>query len=147
MLMFLHPYCPCSRVSLIALSDLLQRSQKPVRAHVVFFASRQFRGSPQDSESRQRVELLSRVTVIDDYEGTLARRFGAHASGWTVMYNERGQLQFAGGITAGRGQAGSNPGSLAIAALLNGEKVTTHSHCVFGCPLMTESANDEGQVQ
>lgn len=146
-ILFLHPYCPCSRVSLDVLNELLQKSPIPVKVQVVFFASRQFGAPVQESESWQRAEQLDGVRVVSDYGGTLARQFGALSSGWTVVYDDTGRLQFSGGITAGRGHAGMNHGSAAIAALLNGERVAGRSHCVFGCPLSAVSPGGEGPIR
>lgn len=147
LLLFLHPHCPCSRVSLGVLNELLLASPIPVRAQVIFFASRQFAEPVEKSESWQQAHQLKGVTVVCDSGGCLARRFGAQASGWVVVYDSTGQLQFEGGITAGRGHAGANPGSEAIASLLKGQTVVNRSHCVFGCPIVSQSSGGEGIVR
>ena len=58
-----------------------------------------------------------------------------------VVYDQRGQLKFAGGVTAGRGHGGENQGAAAVAALLRGKPANCQSHPVYGCPI-TRSASD-----
>jgi hypothetical protein len=78
------------------------------------------------------------VTVLDDVDGTEARRFGALTSGQVVVYDADGRLRFSGGITPARGHAGDNAGRSAIIALLEGASSASVETPVFGCSLLDD---------
>jgi hypothetical protein len=88
------------------------------------------------------------VRVVADTDGADARRFGAIASGQTMLYGSDGRLQFTGGITGSRGHEGDNAGVDAIEAALqgdrsglDGDRTARTSTFVFGCLLF----NAEGR--
>lgn len=81
------------------------------------------------------VAAIPDVTVIPDPGGAEARRFGGLTSGHVVLYDTRGRLRFAGGLTSSRGHEGISVGHDAILAALDEDRVTTSSAPVFGCPI------------
>jgi hypothetical protein len=81
--------------------------------------------------------------VVSDPDGVEARRFNATTSGHTLLYNERGELLFSGGITQSRGHAGDNTGRFAIESLLAGEQSTCSTTPVFGCPIVASPSQKQ----
>jgi len=75
------------------------------------------------------------VTVMNDPGGEEAEIFGSLASGQTMLYDASGKLLFSGGITAGRGHSGDNPGRGTIVDLVLHGKSAVNSTPVFGCYL------------
>lgn len=126
-LVFLHPHCPCAPATVRNLGPLLERHPARVTVYVVDSYS-------QDSENGRLAAALPGAAVIADPDGTTARRFGAKSSGQVVVYDAGGSLVFAGGVTAGRGHPGANPGLDAVTAHLAG-RPGAGSAPVFGCPL------------
>jgi hypothetical protein len=85
-------------------------------------------------------ESIPGVQVVRDIDGIEARRFGATTSGETILYSQRGERLFSGGITSARGHAGDNAGRTAIEAYLKNGSSDFSQTPVFGCPLETPGA-------
>jgi hypothetical protein len=126
LLLFLHPHCPCAPATVRNLGPVLERHPAGVTVYVVAEAL--------DSENGRLAATLPGAEVVPDPGGATARRFGARTSGHVVVYGRDGKLAFAGGVTAGRGHAGDNPGLAAGRAALAGEPGPAAAP-VFGCPL------------
>ena len=77
------------------------------------------------------------VRVFMDHDGAEARRFGVATSGQALLYDAQGRLQFAGGITPGRGHAGDNAGSEAIVSRVKLHSAGRSDTPVFGCAFAT----------
>ena len=123
-IMFVHPDCACTRVSLDELEAAVRAGGK-ARVLVVLRST--------DSDVAARIgRIPGAVSLVDAGE---AARFGAATSGYTVAYDRAGALKFAGGITGSRGQAGRNVGGNSLRALLAGEPPRVDQHAVFGCGL------------
>ena len=135
LLMFLHPHCPCSRSSLAQLKALLADEPGKAVVQILFFDSPEFKLRIEESDNWKLAHNVPGVTVALDKDGKASRMFGACASGTVVLYDGAGQLQFTGGITAGRGHVGTNPAVEAVTACLNGATVTRRDYPVFGCPI------------
>jgi hypothetical protein len=136
LVMFAHPKCPCTRASIDELNRLLARCKDRIRVDVLFF---QPSGLPENwshGTSWEKAASIPGVTAHADPDGAQARLFGAETSGYVVVYDPRGHLLFRGGITAGRGHAGDNPGADAIAAGLLGHNALVKETPVFGCDLL-----------
>ncbi len=113
-----HPHCPCTRASIEELARLMARLDGRATAAVVFVRPR---GVPQDWEKTDLWRSAARipgVTVVSDAAGREASGFGAQASGQTLLYSARGDLQFSGGITGSRGHAGDNLGQSSVISLV-----------------------------
>lgn len=133
LLMFVHPHCPCTRSSLAELEHVLARALGRVSARVVVVLPP---GAPADWQHgmiRRNAETIPGVQVVIDIDGVEADRFGARTSGQVLLYGSDRRLVFRGGITAGRGHQGDNPGRQAVLAWVGG---SGHEEVpVFGCPL------------
>jgi hypothetical protein len=139
--MFAHPRCPCTRASLGELEKIMARCQGAVDARVVFL---QPAGQSEDwcqTDLWRSAAGIPGVRVVPDVGGALARRFHAATSGQTLVYNDRGELLFSGGITLARGHAGDNPGASAIEACLAGQTPECREAPVFGCPIAARGPN------
>jgi hypothetical protein len=139
-LLFAHPRCPCTRASLDELAWLLARSEGRADAWAVFVVPA---GAPPGWERGSAwgaAEAVPRLRTWADLGGAEARRFGAATSGQVMVYGEDGRLAFSGGVTAGRGHRGGNPGRDAALAAIRG-RAQRGARPVFGCPLFgAESA-------
>lgn len=134
LVMFLHPYCPCSRASVGELALIMARSQGRV-AGVVVIAVAEGLDNPKKGDLERAAELIPGVTVLRDQGGVAARRFHAATSGRTVLYDKNGSVLFAGGITSARAHSGDNVGRDAIVALIAGEESLVRTTPAFGCPI------------
>ena len=148
LLLFVHPHCPCTRATLGELSWLAPRTQANVDIQVLFVRP------PGAADGWERGGLWDKAAAIPgvglsaDEDGREARRFGAETSGLALLYDSWGRRVFRGGITAGRGHAGDNPGRQAILACLANPAEPSagvqlapdagRSAPVFGCPLLEE---------
>jgi hypothetical protein len=134
LVMFLHPFCPCSRASVDELTELLARGGDRVAAHVVILrtGSRKLETGPRIDGS---LRGLPGLATWDDEGGKLARRFGVLTSGHVLLYDPLGRLLFSGGITPARGHRGDNFGRSAVLAELFGEPADRCRAPAFGCPL------------
>lgn len=100
-------------------------------------------GVPDDwcrSERSVQAAGIPGVEVIADAGETERRRFGVRTSGQVLVYDGSGRVAFRGGITAGRGHGGPNPGRAAVPAVLNGVAGAGREAAVFGCSLVNPSA-------
>ena len=85
---------------------------------------------------------IPNVSVHEDLDGSLAKKFGAESSGYVVLYTPGGQLLFRGGITLSRGHIGDNVGQSSILALLNNKNGSAVKETpVYGCSLVQEACS------
>ena len=130
-----HPHCPCTRATIEELALLMTRVHGQASAAVVFVRPP---GAPEDWEKTDLWRSAARipgVTVVGDTDGREAARFGAQASGQTLLYSASGDLQFSGGITASRGHSGDNLGRSSLVPLVTTGESTTNHTSVYGCSL------------
>lgn len=139
LMMFVHPHCPCTRASLEELQRAMTNSSDPALVEVLLVKPDDVAPGWEQGISAKSAVAIPGVQVRSDNGGMLARRYGAATSGHVVFYDRDGNLRFSGGITRQRGHAGDNPGSRAIAALLNGQSPETSQTPVYGCPLLRAS--------
>ena len=145
LLVFLHPRCPCSRATLEQLervgkiAEAESAANTPPSIHLLIVTP------PGAEEGWERGDILARARRLDgavvslDREGALAQRFSARTSGQVFLYDQSGALQFAGGITPARGQAGDPRQARALWNLIRGESGEMTEAPVFGCPLFHSS--------
>jgi hypothetical protein len=132
---FAHPKCPCTDATIGELSILMTRLQGRASAVVIFVRPA---NSPDDWEKTglwRSAGAIPGAKVFSDPGGMEARRFGAQASGQTILYDTAGRMRFSGGITASRGHSGDNAGRSAIVSLVTTGAATTERTSVFGCSL------------
>jgi len=134
LVLVLHPRCPCSRVTVGHLADLLARHPDRVSAAILLY---QPEAEPAVADAVAGLPI--EATVIRDPEARLAQQFGAVTSGHVLLFRANGRLAFSGGLTRGRGQEGDNPGRQALLRCLEGADGDPLHTAVFGCPLTSPS--------
>ncbi|MDP9115261.1 MAG: RedB protein, partial [Acidobacteriota bacterium] len=82
-----------------------------------------------------KAQHLENVTVSWDDGGAEAKRFGATTSGSVLLYSSKGELLFAGGVTASRGHVGENFGLSRLQAALQTGHPDDLLSPIFGCGL------------
>jgi hypothetical protein len=138
LVVLLHPECPCSRATVAELARLLARVGDHVDTHVLFVRAPGLPGTPVGSALWQSVAAIPHVELAVDEGGAIARSFGAATSGQVLLYDARGALRFAGGITRGRGHEGDSDGRDALERLIDGAPGGARE-AVFGCSLFGET--------
>lgn len=138
LVVFLHPACPCSRATMEELSRLLVWTGSDVDITTVFIRPEGFAAGWEQTELWRSAARLPGVRVMVDPGGTIARRFGAATSGYTLLYDAAGSAVFRGGITPARGHAGDSEGRGAVLSWLKTGRSDTSVAPVFGCPLFDE---------
>jgi hypothetical protein len=137
LVLFAHPKCPCTRASLAELEVVMTRCAREVKSTICFFYP------PGESITREETSLVHAarqipgLTVIIDYDGTIAERFGALTSGQAMLFDQQQKRIFAGGITGARGHEGDNQGRALLLALAKGETCSPGPTPVYGCALRT----------
>ena len=135
LIMLAHPQCPCTRASLSELERILAQCGQDVQVHIYFLKPSSVPSDWGRSDLWDRARALPNVQVHHDHEGQKARELGARTSGQVMVFAGDGRLLFSGGITAGRGHEGDNPGRQAVQAVLRGEATLLTKFPVYGCPL------------
>lgn len=134
-MIFLHPRCVCSAASLEELRSLVAGAPRGTRWYAVTYR-------PANEEADWGRELIGALESVpglrrvDDPEGELARRFGAHTSGHLVLYGGDGRHLYSGGITGARGHVGDNRGRSLAARSLEQDQPCCAESPVFGCPIL-----------
>lgn len=132
---FIHPACPCSRATVEEFHNLMQEGDKDSVGTVVFFMPPAMESEWSLLPIIQSVKRIRNVTVDYDTDGSEAELFGVTTSGHILIYDNRGVLQFSGGITGSRGHTGDNHFfQLARQAIVN-KKAKYAATPVFGCAL------------
>lgn len=141
LVMVVHPQCPCSRASIGELAVLMAHARERVQTWVIFVRPPGFDGYWAETDLWRGAKAIPGVTTVLD-DGREAHQFGAETSGETLLYDGKGHLLFAGGVTGARGHFGDNAGLQAV--LDRVEDPQAHrvaSAAVYGCPLFAPSRN------
>jgi hypothetical protein len=137
-LFFAHPKCPCTRASIGELEQIMTDCRDQVDAYALFVKPAEIEIADWEKTDLWRsAQRIPGVTLISDADGTEAERFQAATSGYVVLYDHQGQLQFRGGITGSRGHRGENVGRSSIVALLTEGSAVVDQTKVYGCELGT----------
>jgi hypothetical protein len=143
LVMYVHPFCPCTRASFQELTKIVDRARgdgkEPAVKIVVVVAP----GMPdgwRDGPNVRAAHQFQGAEVQYDLDAHLARAQSVTTSGHVVMFDSPARLGFRGGITRSRGHAGDNDGTRAITEILNGRKPSIAYTPVFGCPLYEAEA-------
>jgi hypothetical protein len=144
LIMVAHPQCPCTRASIGELAAIMAHCEGRLKAFVLFLKPDGAPGSWEKTDLWHSAARIPGVEVISDRNGDEARRFQTATSGHTLVYDLKGNLIFAGGITSSRGHSGDNAGRSSIVALINQEVPSETTTAVFGCPLF--NPNDECRI-
>lgn len=143
LLVFAHPYCSCTTATISELATLFASrgaAPTPVITFVVYRPGTQ--ASWSWKSLNDHASALPNNRFFWDDAGREARHFGATTSGMVLLYDARGALQFAGGITGSRGHEGDNYGLDALRAALKSPHpgIVARSR-VFGCALGSAESN------
>ena len=144
LVLFIHPYCPCSRATIGELAILMAHSQGQVNASAVFVKPTGFEGWEKTDLWNSAADIPG-VKLSVDENGVEANRFQSETSGQIALYSAQGKLLFSGGITGSRGHSGDNDGRTAIQSRLAGDKAARAKTPVFGCPLVKDTSNTESE--
>jgi hypothetical protein len=136
LVMLVHPHCSCSRASVQELAAILDKAPPSIRPHVLMFRPGDARSGWEQTDVFRSASRLRRTRVLIDTDGREAERFGGFTSGQTFLYDGRGKLRFAGGITSLRGHAGLNRGRKDVIDIAS-SRSGLGSHPVFGCAIAT----------
>jgi len=143
LLIFAHPKCECSDATLEELANVIQESADRLNVRVFFYHPRGTTADWTRTALWEKANRIPGVEVYADEGGIMARFFGAKTSGQTYLYDTRGDLMFAGGITKNRGHIGDNKGRRAIAAVVKTGQPSSDFTNAFGCGLFSEKENFE----
>lgn len=153
LLVFVHPYCPCTRASLKNLKDHVQ--SKRLNVTVVQLRSTRFDGIYSPISAIEEVIRERDWNLVFDTDGVEARKFGVVTSGECLLFAPSGELVFSGGVTALRGHSGTNKSLSTLIAHIDALEANTTPSLVklipknqmikefekfptFGCPLFCE---------
>jgi len=145
-LFFVHPRCPCTRVSVATLEALLPTLRPAPQVHVVALVGPEL--GPTANDCAQEYGRRLSASVHFDDKGHERHRFRAFTSGQVLVYDTSGRLVFDGGLTAARGHTGPNPGQTALLELLTDQRTTARAAWpVFGCSLDELAAAAESEAR
>jgi hypothetical protein len=136
LLLFVHPYCPCSRASLHELDQLLAETQNKLSVTVVFTIPKGLPPGWDKGDLWKSAEAMPGIRVVRDEDGTETLRFGVKGSGHALLYAPSGQLLFSGGITPSRGDEGDSDGRSAIVSFVRSGHSLVSRTPVYGCSLL-----------
>lgn len=130
-----HPRCPCTQATLHELQRLIPRLDGKVALHAYFAIPA---GKTDDFAEGANLRLAQslpgmKITLIPAAE--IVGKLGGGTSGQVIVFDHGGRLKFQGGITAGRGHEGDNPGEESIRALVATGSTRLASTPVYGCSL------------
>lgn len=134
LLLFAHPYCPCTKATMAELARLIAHNRRRVQVHVFFYRPLSKPLLWVETDLWQQAKMLPDVTVSTVDELDLLR-LGVSTSGQTLVYDTNQKLVFSGGITSARGHEGDNTGRDAITTYLQTGQLTTRQTPVFGCSI------------
>jgi hypothetical protein len=118
LVMLVHPQCPCSAAGMEELARVTAAAQGHLETHVIFLRPEGFAQGWEQTALWRTASAIPGVRIWTDAGGREVERFGASVSGQVLLYDSSGELRLSGGITAGRGHAGDNPGLDAVREIL-----------------------------
>ncbi|HYE60742.1 MAG TPA: hypothetical protein VD997_01995 [Phycisphaerales bacterium] len=137
LIMFAHPFCPCTRASVAELHKLCSRNPGAA-AHVLFFRPEKSEKLEWgDSALHEAARKIPGATLGEDRDGRIAASLGVSTSGTVLVLSSAGQVLFVGGITSGRGHQGDNAGADAVEAALRSQAPFVNPMPAYGCSLIT----------
>jgi hypothetical protein len=141
----IHPRCPCTRATALALEELLASRPGQARLNVLVYKPAQASDSWAASRISRSLSSLPDAQSWIDADGALASRFGAVTSGQVLAFDAHGELCFSGGVTPVRGQVGPNAGYAALASLLDHKPAQQKKFPVFGCSILSAPSGRGGK--
>jgi hypothetical protein len=141
LVMLVHPHCSCSRASVKELAEIVEKAPRDVQTTVLVYRPREMAAGWERTNVYDAATRIRRARVLLDRDGAEARNFGGFTSGQTFLYDGKGRLRFAGGVTALRGHAGMNRGHADVLRIAK-DRSGNGSHPVFGCAITTTSKGE-----
>ncbi|MGE0201314.1 MAG: hypothetical protein AB7P76_10130 [Candidatus Melainabacteria bacterium] len=139
LLVFLHPFCPCSMATMRELEKIIHINHSRVSLFFIFSiptADKQLTEAISDSALWKMANRFPDPHLLTDTTMKLANRFEANTSGLILLYNAHGRLVFQGGITPERGMEGDSTGKQRLLEAMNTTQATmTKQNAVFGCSM------------
>jgi hypothetical protein len=132
--LFVHPMCPCSRVTLAELARVVAQHGNELDYQIAVTSLPPNSGQLDQTASWRQASAIRGVVLRKDGD-ELARRLGAITSGQVLLYDAAGHLRFNGGLTDSRDDATSGAGRRAIEQALRGSVVMPITVPVYGCGL------------
>lgn len=136
LILFAHPRCPCTRATIRNLERTLLSPEIGERAPALTFVFWTPETSWRETDIVAIAGEVSGAKVVFDEDGALTRSFGATTSGHATLFGRKGELVFAGGLTATRAHEGPSPGTQALEAWMRGEEPRVRRAPTFGCPIL-----------
>jgi hypothetical protein len=135
LVVFLHPECPCSRATIAELARVMAKVQRRTEVSAYFLRPGEWTDASIEGSLWQAAARIPGVKVVADWDGKIARRFGAETSGTVAFYDEKGDLGFFGGITGARGHEGDNAAGDTLTRLLQTGSSGNIQTRVYGCSI------------
>lgn len=140
---FLHPKCPCSAATVGEIERLMTALRGRAKVLAVLFWPKNKPVQWVKARLWERLVDIPGIIPTLDRDGEEAKNFHAKTSGQILLYDPKGKLVFAGGITPARGHSGDSSGREAILNYMSTGSVIKKNSPVFGCSLR----NPERAVQ
>jgi hypothetical protein len=143
-ILFLHPFCPCSQASLTEFSRLQRALADQAQWYVVFSQPGEMKTYWQTSPLWSKAQGMPSVKRVLDHQRLESRRFKVNTSGEVMLYTAAGKLRFYGGITPSRGHEGESVGQKRLISLVRSDSSLQErlehpfQSFVFGCPLFKQ---------
>lgn len=138
LVMLVHPHCSCSRASVQELAEIVEHAPRDLQTTVLVYRPHEMPAGWERTDVYDAATHVRRARVLVDADGAEASVFGGFTSGQTFLYDDRGELRFAGGITSLRGHTGFNRGSADVLRIAS-HREGTGTHPVFGCAISTNT--------
>lgn len=145
LVMFVHPFCPCSQASIGELERLMPFLKDKVNVNVVFISLKNMKGATATEWKQTHLYKVASkipgVNILRDDNETEAQLFGAETSGHTAFFDHKGKLIFTGGLTPARGHMGDTIGRTAILGWIqNNKNDLLVESSIFGCALRSPAS-------
>ena len=133
--LFAHPFCPCTRATLTELSESLARLSHDVSVTIVFVSRGLNQEDVTSSSTFRMAGMLPGAKVVIDSGAEEASRFGATTSGEAFAFDPSGHMIYHGGLTPGRGHQGDAAGQTQLEQIIaaGGSRFCTAP--IYGCQL------------
>lgn len=139
LVVFLHPFCPCSRATLERLEQVLSdSSKKPTCCFMIAPVASSVEIDARSANLRLAKAMSPSRTFIDGNKSE-ARLFDPTTSGHVFYYDAGGSLRFSGGVLVERGSNQPNTFAEALYRAINNPTYPVVHTPVFGCSLVGAS--------
>jgi hypothetical protein len=138
LLIFAHPYCPCTTATLGELERLMPEIKEKVKVVVLFVQPEKRPLTWVQGSNWEMAKKIPGVMAMSDFNYHETDIFGAKTSGQVMFFDAEGEKVYSGGITPSRGHMGDSIGRDMILSWVEGKSVKREIASVFGCSLREE---------